>query len=97
MKSAAGGGSKFVLFNAEYYIDIGGPLRIELPSDATGVRLGEGSTKAAEVDGTLVTVNLAFVALSERMIGWFGLAEEPSVWVGLLLSMALLALVMRKG
>jgi predicted small integral membrane protein len=42
-------------------------------------------------------VNLAFVALSERMIAWFGLEQEPSIWVSFALSMALLALVMRKG
>ena len=42
-------------------------------------------------------VNLAFVAVSERMIGWFSLAQEPSIWVGFVASMLLLALVMRKG
>ncbi len=42
-------------------------------------------------------VNLAFVALSERMIVWFGLEQEPSVWFGFVVSIALLALVMRKG
>lgn len=42
-------------------------------------------------------LNLAFVALSEKMVQWFGLAEEPSVWISFVLSMALLALVMRKG
>jgi len=42
-------------------------------------------------------VNLAFVAMSERMVGWFGLAEEPGVWWSFGVSMALLALVMRKG
>jgi predicted small integral membrane protein len=42
-------------------------------------------------------VNLAFVAVSERMTGWFGLAEEPSVWISFVVSMGLLALVMRKG
>jgi predicted small integral membrane protein len=42
-------------------------------------------------------VNLAFVAVSEKMIGWFGLDGEPSIWIALVLSMALLALVMRKG
>lgn len=42
-------------------------------------------------------VNLAFVAVSERMTGWFGLAEEPSVWISFVVSMLLLALVMRKG
>ena len=42
-------------------------------------------------------VNLAFVATSERMIEWFGLAQEPSIWFGLVASMLLLALVMRRG
>lgn len=42
-------------------------------------------------------VNLAFVGLSERMVTWFSLAEEPSVWISFAVSMALLALVMRKG
>jgi len=42
-------------------------------------------------------VNLAFVALSERMIDWFGLESEPSIWIGFVLSMLLLALIMRKG
>jgi len=42
-------------------------------------------------------VNLAFVALSEKMVGWFGLAEEPSIWISFVVSMALLALIMRKG
>ena len=42
-------------------------------------------------------VNLAFVAVSEKMIAWFSLEQEPSIWVGFAISMALLALVMRKG
>jgi predicted small integral membrane protein len=42
-------------------------------------------------------VNLGFLAVSEEMIGWFGLAEEPSIWVSFIVSMLLLALVMRKG
>ncbi len=42
-------------------------------------------------------VNLAFVALSERMIEWFSLSEEPSVWLSLAASMALLGLIMRRG
>jgi predicted small integral membrane protein len=42
-------------------------------------------------------VNLAFVAVSEKMIAWFGLVEEPSIWLGFVISMLLLALVMRKG
>ena len=42
-------------------------------------------------------LNLAFVAVSERMIVWFGLESEPSIWFSFVASMALLALVMRKG
>ena len=42
-------------------------------------------------------VNLAFVAVSEKMIAWFGLVEEPSIWFSFVISMLLLALVMRKG
>jgi predicted small integral membrane protein len=42
-------------------------------------------------------VNLAFVAVSEKMVGWFGLAEEPSIWISFVVSMAVLALIMRKG
>ena len=42
-------------------------------------------------------VNLAFVAVSEKMIVWFGLEAEPSIWFSFVASMLLLALVMRKG
>jgi len=42
-------------------------------------------------------LNLAFVATSEKMIGWFGLAQEPSIWFGFVASMLLLALIMRRG
>ena len=42
-------------------------------------------------------MNLAFVAVSEKMIDWFGLAQEPSIWFSFVASMALLALVMRKA
>jgi predicted small integral membrane protein len=42
-------------------------------------------------------VNLAFVALSEKMVTWFYLADEPSIWISFVISMALLALIMRKG
>ncbi len=42
-------------------------------------------------------VNLAFVAVSEKMVTWFGLETEPSIWWSFGLSMALLALIMRKG
>ena len=42
-------------------------------------------------------VNLAFVAVSEKMIVWFGLAQEPSIWISFVLSMLVLGLILRKG
>ena len=42
-------------------------------------------------------VNLLFVATSEKMVAWFSLSEEPSVWISFVASMALLALILRKG
>ena len=42
-------------------------------------------------------VNLAFVGLSDKMIVWFHLEPEPSVWLALLLSMVLLSFVMNNG
>jgi len=41
--------------------------------------------------------NLAFVGLGDRLMQWFSLSEEPSIWYGFALSLALLVLVMRKG
>ncbi len=46
---------------------------------------------------TAAYINLLFVALSEKMVGWFSLSEEPSVWMGFAVSMAVLALILRKG
>jgi predicted small integral membrane protein len=42
-------------------------------------------------------VNLGFVALSEKAMAWFNLEQEPSIWISLVVSMLLLALIMRKG
>lgn len=42
-------------------------------------------------------INLAFVGLSGKLAQWFSLAQEPSVWISFVISMAVLALVMRKG
>lgn len=42
-------------------------------------------------------VNLGFVAVSEKMMTWFGLEQEPSIWISFAVSMALLALIMKKG
>ncbi|MBP7351385.1 DUF2160 domain-containing protein [Comamonas sp. UBA7528] len=42
-------------------------------------------------------INLAWVGLGEKMVQWFALEQEPSVWISFVLSMLALALVMRKG
>ncbi|HEX7637366.1 MAG TPA: DUF2160 domain-containing protein [Burkholderiaceae bacterium] len=42
-------------------------------------------------------VNLGFVGMGEKLMTWFDLSQEPSVWWSFGVSMALLALVMRKG
>ena len=42
-------------------------------------------------------VNLAFVGVSEKLMQWLALEQEPSVWISFVASMLLLALVMRKG
>jgi predicted small integral membrane protein len=42
-------------------------------------------------------VNLIFVAISEKMMSWFSLEQEPSIWISFVLSMILLAFIMRKG
>ncbi len=46
---------------------------------------------------TAAYVNLAFVGLSGRIAQWLGLENEPSVWISFVASMALLALIMRRG
>jgi predicted small integral membrane protein len=62
-----------------------------LPIETTrGDRLFIGLLAAAYV-------NLAFVGVSDRMVMWFGLEQEPSIWISFGISMALLALVMRRG
>jgi predicted small integral membrane protein len=63
---------------------------IKSPTVTRGDRLFIGLLSAAYL-------NLAFVAVSERMIEWFSLEQEPSIWFGFVASMLLLALVMRRG
>ena len=46
---------------------------------------------------TAAWINLAFVGLSERMVVWFGLEQEPSVWIGFVVSMLVLGLILRRG
>ena len=42
-------------------------------------------------------VNLAFVGLSGKFAEWLQLDGDPSIWISFVLSMVVLALVMRKG
>ncbi|MDP1899524.1 MAG: DUF2160 domain-containing protein [Rubrivivax sp.] len=42
-------------------------------------------------------INLAFVGLARKLAEWFSLTQEPSVWISLVISMAVLALIMRRG
>ncbi|GGH60543.1 membrane protein [Comamonas phosphati] len=46
---------------------------------------------------TAAYINLAWVGLGEKMAQWFQLSAEPSVWISFVLSMLVLALVVRKG
>lgn len=46
---------------------------------------------------TAAYINLAFVGLSARLTEWLSLEQEPSVWISFGISMAVLALIMRKG
>jgi predicted small integral membrane protein len=42
-------------------------------------------------------VNLAFIGVAGKLVQWLSLEQEPSTWIGFALSMAVLALVMRRG
>jgi len=46
---------------------------------------------------TAAYINLAFVGISKKLMDWFSLASEPSVWISFVLSMAVLAWIMRRG
>ena len=62
-----------------------------LPIETTrGDRLFIGLLAAAYV-------NLAFVGISGKLGAMFGMETDPSIWISFVLSMILLALIMRKG
>jgi predicted small integral membrane protein len=62
-----------------------------LPIETTrGDRLFIGLLAAAYV-------NLAFVGVSGRLAVWMNLETEPSIWISFVVSMGVLALIMRKG
>lgn len=42
-------------------------------------------------------VNLGFLAISERLMEWFELEQEPTIWISFVVSMVLLVIVIRKG
>ena len=42
-------------------------------------------------------LNLVFVGLAKNLMAWLSLAQEPSVWISFVLSMGLLAFIMRRG
>ena len=42
-------------------------------------------------------VNLVFVGVAGKVQEWLSMEAEPSIWIGFVLSMLVLALVMRKG
>ncbi|MFN5048476.1 DUF2160 domain-containing protein [Roseateles sp.] len=46
---------------------------------------------------TAAYINLAFVGLAGRMAEWLALESEPSIWISFIASMAVLALIMRRG
>ncbi|WP_213953554.1 DUF2160 domain-containing protein [Variovorax sp. dw_954] len=62
-----------------------------LPMETTrGDRLFMGLLIAAYI-------NLAFIGLAGKFQEWMQLEAEPSIWISFVLSMLVLALVMRKG
>jgi predicted small integral membrane protein len=62
-----------------------------LPLETTrGDRLFIGLLMAAYV-------NLAFVGVAGKLQEWMELEAEPSIWISFVVSMLVLALVMRKG
>ena len=62
-----------------------------LPIETTrGDRLFIGLLSAAYV-------NLAFIGVSGKLGAWMGLEADPSIWISFVISMGVLALIMRKG
>ena len=80
-------------------LDYAAPTRFEPTTERRGF-LPIATTRGDRLFIGLLSaawLNLAFVAVSEKMIEWFSLESEPSIWFSFVASMALLALVMRKG
>ena len=62
-----------IVNSARTRVDIGGPLKIELPAEAAGAHFLEGSTPAASVDGTHVTVTGPFAPGATPLLVQFSL------------------------
>jgi predicted small integral membrane protein len=62
-----------------------------LPLETTrGDRLFIGLLSAAYI-------NLAFIGISGKLMTWFELASEPTIWISFVLSMLALVFIMRRG
>lgn len=46
---------------------------------------------------TAAYINLGFIGIAGKLAEWLSLEAEPSVWISFVLSMAVLALIMRRG
>ena len=46
---------------------------------------------------TAAYINLVWVGLGEKMVQWFSLEAEPTVWISFVLSMLVLGYILRKG
>lgn len=46
---------------------------------------------------TAAYINLAFIGIAGKLTAWLGLENEPSIWFSFVVSMAVLAIVMKKG
>jgi predicted small integral membrane protein len=42
-------------------------------------------------------INIIFIGLAGQMMQWFSLEAEPSIWISFVLSMIVLAFIMRRG
>ena len=46
---------------------------------------------------TAAYINLGFVGLAGKLAEWLSLEQEPSIWISFAVSMAVLALILRRG
>ncbi|MBL8260330.1 MAG: DUF2160 domain-containing protein [Candidatus Competibacteraceae bacterium] len=46
---------------------------------------------------TAAYINLGFIGLAGKFTEWLSLQQEPSIWISFVISMAALALILRRG